>query len=172
MDIRTAALACLLLAVPTGCNEGLTFGTKGPQPAPPQAVPEPIDLLLPAAIRIHPFTGRTFDEAGGIRGVDVHIEAMDGYGDATKAFGEFRFEMYRFVSNSTDPKGSQIATWSESLLEPKKNLLHWNKITRTYEFKLQWDRPIPVGQRFVLMAVFNSPFTERMTDERVFVAGQ
>ena len=32
--------------------------------------------------------------------------------------------------------------------------------------------PIPVGRKFVLQAVFTSPFTERMFAERVFISGQ
>ena len=135
-------------------------------------VPEPIHLLLPKEISIHPFTGtRTFDEAGGVRGIDVRIEARDYFGDPSKAFGLFRFELYHFRPHQQDPKGALIATWEVDLLEPRDNLLHWT-IHRTYEFKLLWDQPIPVGQRFVLRVILASPFTQRLFAERVFVAGQ
>jgi hypothetical protein len=154
-----------------GCNgEGLAWF----KPKPPSGqVPEPIDLLLPRTIRIQPFTGtRTFDEAGGIKGIDVRIEAKDAYGDSTKAFGDFRFELYEFRPNNQDPRGTQIATWEEHLLDPRKNALHWDNIHLGYEFKLQWDRPIPVGRKFILVAVFSSPFTERKFAQREFTAGQ
>ncbi len=180
MNRRAAGICVALLAVLVcGCKgrkwslRGWNSGTKASPAEPRQAVPKPINLILPRSIRIHPFTGtRTFDEAGGIKGIDVRIEARDAYGDAAKAFGSFRFEMYEFVPNSLDPKGNRIATWQEDLLKPKKNLLHWDKITRTYEFKLQWNQPIPVGRRFVLLAFFSSPFTERFSDERIFISGQ
>jgi len=163
----------VLCSLPVGCNsDGWRFGTKSPISREKQEIPQPISLLLPKSIRVHPFTGRTFDEAGGISGIDVRIEALDAYGDATKAFGDFRFEMYHHVANSLDPKGAMIAIWEESLLEPKKNLLHWDKTTRLYTFKLQWDRPVPVGKRLVLVASFDSPFTERLTDQWEFVSGQ
>ena len=167
-------MALLASAVLGGCgSEGWNVGFKSHAAAKSQAVPEPISFLLPKTIRIHPFTGtRTFDEAGGVRGIDVRIEAADSYGDATKAFGDFRFELYQFQPNSPDPKGRRIATWQVPLLEPKANLVHWDSITRTYEFKLQWDEPIPVGERFVLVCVFSSPFTERRFAQRVFVSGQ
>lgn len=156
-----------------GCkNEGWGFGTKSPISRDRQEIPQPIGLLLPQSIRVHPFTGRTFDESGGISGIDVRIEALDAYGDATKAFGDFRFEMYRHVANSLDPKGEMISTWEESLLEPKANLLHWDKTTRLYTFKLQWESPVPVGRRLVLVASFDSPFTERLADQWEFVSGQ
>lgn len=175
MDSQIVGICLVILGTLTGgCNRvGWNFRIKAPPRRVLRAVPEPVDLLLPRTIRVHPFTGtRTFDKTRRIKGVDVRMEAVDAYGDAAKAFGTFRFEMYRFVPNSIDPKGKFIASWEESVLEPKKNLLHWDKITRTYEFKLQWDKPVPVGKRFVLVAVFSSPFTERMAAERVFVSGQ
>jgi hypothetical protein len=164
----------VLAAVGAGCGDaGWELKTKAATRPDVKATPEPINLLLPKAIRIHPFTGtRTFDETGGIKGIDVRIEAVDAFGDSTKAFGDFRFEVYRFVPNSLNAKGQQVATWEESVLEPGKNLVHWDKITRAYEFKLQWDSPIPVGDRFVLVAVFASPLTQRLFAERVFVSGQ
>ena len=137
------------------------------------AVPAPISLTLPSQIALHPFTGiRVFDESGGIRGVDVRIQAMDASGDSTKAFGDYRFELYAFRANSTDPRGAKLATWEVSVADAKTNALHWDNITRAYKFKLQWDQPIPVGQQYVLAAVFSSPFTERLMAQRVFVAGQ
>ena len=168
-----AAGLLLLCMLHPGCNSGKWgFGTKSPVSREPQEIPQPISLLLPKSVRVHPFTGRTFDEAGGISGIDVRIEAIDAYGDATKAFGSFRFEMYRFMPNSLDPKGDMIATWDEDLLDPTKNLLHWDKTTRLYTFKLQWDQPVPVGRRLVLVATFDSPFTERLADQWEFVSGQ
>jgi hypothetical protein len=138
-----------------------------------QQVPQPISLMLPKSIAIHPFTGmRVFDDAGGVKGIDVRIEAKDSYGDSTRAFGDYRFELYTFRPNSLDPKDAQIATWEVPLTDPKVNRLHWDNITRTYKFRLQWNQPIPVGQHFVIVVVFSSPLTERMFAERVFVSGQ
>ena len=174
---------CLLSA--GGCENGQAAGPQpttapavrpilGPTTAPAlQPVPSPLDLLLPREIRIHPFTGtRTFDKTGGIRGIDVRVEAIDAYGDTTKAFGDFRFELYTFTPNSEDNKGVMLATWDVSLSQPRPNLIHWDKITRTYKFKLQWDQAIPVGQKFVLVAVLSSPYTPRLFAQRAFVSGQ
>ena len=172
-SVNNSLLVLALLVAGLLAQPGCAVGTKGSLEATTQPIPEPISLILPQTIRLHPFTGtRTFDEHGGIRGIDVRMEADDAYGDPTKAFGEFRFEMYDFAPNNVDPKGKRIATWTESLIEPQKNLLHWDKITRTYEFKLQWDNAIPVGKRFVLVAYFSSPFTPRLDTQRVFISGQ
>jgi hypothetical protein len=168
--LLSAALAAAAAGLLHGCDPAGGAATK---PADPPAVPEPIDLLLPREIRLHPFTGtRTFSDAGGVTGIDVRVEALDAFGDATKAFGDFRFELYAFQPNSTDPKGDQLAIWPADVSDPEANRAHWNHINHTYQFKLKWTRPIPVGTRYVLRAVFQSPYTERLFDERVFVSGE
>jgi hypothetical protein len=151
---------------------GNSVASARPEPAEIK-VPAPLHLLLPKAIKVHPFTGtRTFDEAGGVKGIDVRVEALDAYGDATKAFGKFQFALYQYQSDSPSPRGPRVATWEEDLLDPEKNLVHWDAITRAYAFKLQWYRAIPVGQKFILAVDFSSPFTARKFAERVFVSGQ
>lgn len=138
-----------------------------------EEVPPTLRLLLPREIRIHPFTGtRTFDGNGGINGVDVRIQATDAYSDATKAFGVFRFELYEHQDFAGDPKGGRIAVWDVDLSQPKANLVHWDNITRTYQFKLQWNQPIQTGDRYVLIASFDSRYTPRLFHERTFIAGQ
>ncbi len=165
---RSRGGAILLLATVIVAAGGCT-GPNGPA----GSVGPPLSLLLPKTIKIHPFTGtRTFDEKGGIKGIEVRIQLLDAYRDATKGFGDFRFELYEFRPHSQDRKGRRIAMWQETLMEPEKNLLHWDKLTRAYKFKLQWDQPISVGERFILTAVFASPYTERLFAERQFVAGQ
>jgi hypothetical protein len=162
--IAWAHLAGVVCCVALGCQ------TAGPEPG---GVPEPIDLLLPQKIRIHPFTSsRTFDNGGARRGIEVRIEATDAFGDATKAFGKFRFELYRQRPRSLQPRGGQIATWTVDLTEPKANLLHWDNITRTYVFKLEWNRRQAGQPEPLLVTVFESPFTERMFDERALGGGQ
>jgi len=165
--VAPAAL-CALAAV--GCDQSspswLIPQTKGPGKGEMRKVPPPLEMLLPREMRIHPFTGtRTFGEGGGIRGIEVRIEMLDAYGDATKAFGDFRFELH-------GTGGKDVPTWDVPLTRPGDNIRHWDNITRTYKFKLRWDRPVPVGRRFVLRAVFSSPYTERLTTERKFISGQ
>ncbi len=138
-----------------------------------RGVPEPINLLLPQTIRVHPFTGtRDFDKTDGSRGLEVRIEALDAYQDSAKAFGNFRFELYNHREENPDGKGERISSWDVDILDPQDNVVHWDKVHRNYLFKLQWDKPIPKGKRFMLAAVFESPFTERLFDERVFVSGK
>lgn len=164
-----AALAAAA-AVIGGC-EGLQWPAS--RPARPQVVPEALEVLLPKQIRIQEFTGtREFGQAGGIKGIDVRIEAKDGYGDTTKALGMFHFELFHYKPNSPDPRGGRIAVWTVNVEDPKLNRRYWNDIHRIYQFKLGWDEPIPIGRKFVLTAAFESKFTERLFHQRAFVSGE
>ncbi len=174
LNILAITLIALGLGYFLGCGDSSLSGPSFKAGATTEQVeiPAPINLLLPKSMRIHPFTRtRIFDETGGIKGVEVRVEAIDYYGDTTKAFGEFRFELYQYKPQSPDPKGKRIAVWEVPLLEPKMNLMHWDNITRTYEFKLQWDQPIAVGQKFVLVSYFSSPYSKRLSHEREFISG-
>ncbi|MFW6061394.1 MAG: hypothetical protein ACOC93_01165 [Planctomycetota bacterium] len=154
------------MAALVGCNGR----TTAPDVA---AVPEPLDLLLPSEIRLHPFTGtRTFSADNRRKGLEVRVEARDAFGDPAKAFGNFRFELYTHRAASTAPTGRQLGVWHVPLLAPEQNIVHWDNMTRTYEFRLEWEHAIPAGEKFVVRAVFDSPFTERLFAERVFVAGE
>jgi hypothetical protein len=149
---------------------GALAGAAGCTGAPatgPIDVPSPVNLLLPHAIRIHPFTGlRGLDASGKVRGLEVRMEALDAYQDSTKAFGTFHFELYHFKPFSGDRKGERIETWEVDLMNPRENIIHWDPITRAYIFKLQLYRAVPAGQRLVLTASFDSPFNK----ERLFAA--
>jgi hypothetical protein len=161
-----AALAGLLAA--GGCDATNAGGPVDPN----VEVPYPVSLTLPASIHIQPFTGmRTFDEAGGVSGLEVLVTPEDAFGDPTKAFGTFRFELYEFRRNHPDPKGRRRLCWEQDVAEPKRNRVHWD-VSLAYRFRLRLDQAIPVGQRFVLVAIFSSPFTDRLFDERQFVAGE
>ncbi len=169
------AVAFIALLASAGCDSDT--GKLGPfdiiQSPATVGVPEPINLLLPQSIRVHPFTGtRDFGKNGGVRGLEVRIEALDAYRDAAKAFGNFRFELYKHREENPDGKGERISSWEVDLLDPQDNVVHWDKVHRNYLFKLQWDKPIPVGKRFMLAVVFESPYTERLFDERIFISGK
>jgi len=157
-------IRCLIAAALVACLTGCDIPWR-PDDVPP--------AVMPAEIRLHPFTGtRQFSEAGGISGIEARVEAIDHFGDATKAFGTFRFEVYRYRPHQADPKGQRLAPWALELTDPQTNLRHWDNLSRTYKFRLVWNKPIPVGKRFVLRVVFSPLSGPRLFDERVFVSGQ
>ena len=150
----------------TGCRNDVAISKE---------VPRPLHLLLPRELRFHFFTktNRTFDDAGGIRGMEVYLQTRDAFDDANKAFGQFRIEMYTFLQGQTDPKGQQVAVWTVDLADPIDNLKHWDSNARAYRLKLEWKRGVPVGQKFVLVGVYTSPFRkDRLSTEQVFISGE
>jgi hypothetical protein len=163
-SLFVAALAAI--AVTVGCEN--SFSTLNAA-----TLPAPMREFLPREVRIHPFTGaRVFGEDGGIQGIDLRIETIDGFGDANKAFGTFRFELFRFAPDRADPKGDRIMMWNEDLTDPKTNRIHWDAMSRTYQFKLVWSQSIAIGQKFVLLATFEDPWGPRVFDQRTFMAGE
>ena len=113
-----SAVALLTSALAAGCDALPWFSPRWTSPPPvKQEVPKPIDELLPKKIIIHGWTGtRDFAEHGGIAGLDVRVQAKDGFGDHTKAFGNFRFELYHYTGGA-DNKGDRIAVWNQDVLE-------------------------------------------------------
>ncbi len=138
-------------------------------------VPQPIDRMMPARVEFHPFTEsgvRTFDNTGGLRGIETRIRALDHFGHTTKAFGTFRIELYGYDAGAIGHRGPKGPTWDIELMEPDRNNMHWDEISRSYIFKLGWDNAIPIGQRYVLRVVFTSPFTQTLDEQKVYIAGQ
>ncbi len=164
-------ICCLLILLSApGCVD-LDAVSKGYDPDPFETVPAPIDLLLPRSIDIHPFTqtGR-FDT--GDAGIHARVQAKDAYGDATKAFGQFRFALHRFRPHHPTRRGSLVAQWEIDVSEPEQNVLHWDRHTRSYEFKLGGNPSMPPGRRFLLVATFASRFTPRLNAERELIVGE
>lgn len=184
--LRRLSVLALLLTAPAltgGCDQdqwqemqwdaGRAIKKHRSRPAKLRTVPHPIDLLLPETVKLHALTEtRRFAGTPGVKGIDARVTALDAYGDITKAFGSFRFELYTFRDNNIDEKRTLLEQWTIDLSDPKQNMRHWQKIPPGYRFRLRWNRAVPAGNRMVLALVFDSPFTERKFDELVFVAGQ
>jgi hypothetical protein len=168
------ALAALTF-LGSGCDGNANTAwlpTKGgPQPG-EQHVPAPIDLLLPATLDIHPFTQTATFPAGDM-GLHARVQTRDSFGDPTKAFGDFRFEMFLVLPDQPGQRGPRVAQWEVSIADPEQNLLHWDRHTRSYEFKLGGLSPgrLRTGTRLLLVATFSSRFTNRITAEREIIAG-
>ena len=166
-------VAVVAAVVAGGCRSTPNVVTpylEGPRAAQGK-VPRPIDLLLPQKIRIHPFTTLRTLEDRDVLGVEARIEAIDAFGDPTKAFGDVRFELHAYRVNGPDNKGKRLNVWQISIGDPVSNMAHWDHVTRSYLFKLELTRQTePAADRYVLVAVFASPYTQRLFAEHVMVA--
>lgn len=156
-----------------GCETDLAkiLPTKGGEPASTQKVPEPINLLLPKTLEIHPFT-QTSTFQDGSSGIHARIQARDAYGDPTKAFGDFRFDLYEFRPQNQGKRGARLEQWNNKLSLPEINLTHWDRHTRSYEFRLSSNHKLKPGSRLIFVATFSSHFTPRITAEREIVVGE
>jgi len=134
---------------------------------------EMLKLYMPTQIDILPFTKpRSWDDDQIPDGLEVVLRPLDSFGDQTKAIGCFRFELYTFRKADADPHGKRIGFWEENLTTRDAQAMHWDKITRTYRFRLAWtgDAPkIPQG-KYVLDVTFLAPNGVRLNDTYIFEA--
>jgi hypothetical protein len=170
---RLAKWICAAIPVALLASLAALTGCQPHSDAPP-VVAAP---LLPREIRLHPFTGtRTFDPAGGLRGVEARVEVINHLGEPTNAFGNFLFMLYAFKPHEADPRGQRLDCWEIQLTDTKQNLQYWDSLSRTYKFPLVLRQPLAVGKQAVLEVYFQDPAqpagTARLFDRRVFVSGE
>lgn len=167
---RLPAVAIVLAALlATGCQALTDRIDTDPNQT---DVPYPVSLLLPETIDVHSFSGRTFAREDGARGIEGWVTPRDAFGDPTKAFGTFRFELYEHRVDRPRDRGRRVAFWNESVMDRQANRLHWD-VSLAYKFMLAWEAgALPAGERFLLVVAFDSPFTPRLFDQQVITVGQ
>jgi len=131
-------------------------------------IDQQLELLLPQKVEILPFTKpRSWDKDDVPDGLEVVLRPLDAFGDQTKAVGMFRFELYLFRKASADQRGQRIGFWEVGVSDNKAQVRHWDAITRTYRFRLQWDGPRPVPGKYLLEATYVGPSDKRITDQYI-----
>lgn len=110
----------------------------------------------PALMRVHPFTSLRYDEAAETHVISAHVEFRDRVNDVTKAVGTFRFELYRVPEGgAASAAGRKLETqWSASVQTIDENVAHYDRATRTYEFKLELERLPAPGSHLLLVVQF------------------
>lgn len=158
-DVRVwAALSVLVLCSCKGSMRG--FGSAEP------VDPESMTLLLPTKIKVHSFTKiKPLFGSPLPNGIEVWLEPRDRFGDVVKIVGDLRFELYRYKPASSDPKGEQIEFWEAQIATAKDQQQYWDKVARMYQFPLGWDYAPPAGKRYILLATYQPPAGERITDQ-------
>ncbi|MAE62309.1 MAG: hypothetical protein CMJ49_13250 [Planctomycetaceae bacterium] len=123
--------------------------------------------FAPAAMRIHPFTQITVDAETGSPMLDAHIELLDQAGDVTKGIGTLRFELVSVSdrASASAVNDRRIEMWDVALETLDDNLQHFDRITRTYGFKLKLNAPPDNKARLRLHAQFTKPTGNRLTAE-------
>ncbi len=166
--ISLLGLAILAVFGPSGCQKGAVIHQhNGPDTTSPTTQPTiaraQIDLLLPKKIDILPFTKPvSFDDDAIPDGIEVVLRPLDTFGDQTKAVGLFRFELYQAKKASADPRGERLGIWEVDLNSIESQKKHWDRITRTYHFKLGWAGERVKAGRYVLEVTHMSPWGKRL----------
>ena len=116
------------------------------EPSPPRTEGPYVSASLPTGyaptrITILPLTELT-GAPGSAKGtsLNVYVALSDAFGSNMKAPGILRFELYRRMSRSAEPKGERLAIWSDiDLIGPTENNRYWRDFLRAYEFVLETD---------------------------------
>lgn len=164
--IAPALLGATSMALLAGCQRG-RIGEVGDSPT----AEELVGYYSPRSIKILPFTKpRSFDMKDDLPdGIAVSLRPLDAEGDSTKAYGTFLFELYTYRPATADHKGELLQTWSQPILNPKDQQRFWERVTATYEFQLDWaGSPIPPQQKYILVASFEAPGSQRLFDKYEF----
>lgn len=161
-----AVVGTMILAVSVcSCSHAPYEGPEGPLPD------QHLRLLLPQEIDIQAFTKvRSWDGDDIPDGLEVVVRPVDYAGDPIKAIGSFQFELFTFRQASADPKGQRIGFWQVELLTADTQQEYWDSMTSSYMFRLAWEGPSPKPGKYVLQAVYQSPYDYRCFDEMVLTS--
>jgi hypothetical protein len=103
--------------------------------------------------------------------LDAYVSLRDAFGCQAKAPFVLRFELYRYVPRSGQPKGQRLAIWPDvDLTHPAINNRYWRDFLRAYEFKL--DAPAGLNETYVLEATCMCPDGRRLTAEFPLAGGR
>ena len=107
----------------------------------------------PRRMRIHPLTQLATDRETGELVLEVRIEFFDDESHTTKAIGQTLVDLLpgRRPGDEREP----METWVCDLVDPVSNFEHYDAVTRTYLFRLEFDPKIMPAEP-VLRAYFHS----------------
>ena len=156
---------CIVMVMVTGCvpePQGNLAVSTG-------EIPKPLEQYLPESLKIHPFT-KMGELKDGKYGIDAHIQAIDPWGEPTKAFGNFRIELYQFRKFHHEKKGKMVEAWDVRLGSAGENRKRWDHHTRSYHFMLGMMNRLTPGRRMILTISYQDNFTERLTVENTITS--
>jgi len=96
--------------------------------------------------------------------IKVYVSLLDGFDCQIKSPAVFRFELYKKVERSAEPKGKRISIWPDiNLTEPGENNKYWRDFLRAYEFILDFE---PTGKpNYILQVTCLCPEGKRLSAE-------
>ena len=139
---------------------GVTLGLCGCGPAIIARSADEQAMFGVAAFRLHPTFTQIKSWTGKAKadGIEAVIEFDDQFGDPTRAAGQVRFELYKFLFDSPDHRGQRLAIWATSLSGKDDQMAHWDPAARAYSFQLNFDK-ISTEHSYVLTAQYDRDAT-------------
>jgi len=127
-----------------------------------------VSLYRPSKIEILPFTRVTsFDKDQIPDGVEVVLRLIDPLGDAMKAYGRYHFELFEYREASAYRQGERLLFWQTDVNSVAAQRRLWDRITRTYQFQLGWDRPLVPNRKYLLEVTFLAQGQKRLYAEHL-----
>lgn len=72
--------------------------------------------------------------------VKVYVSLLDAFDCQIKSPAVFRFELYKKLERSAEPKGKRVIIWPDiDLTDPAENNGYWRDFLRAYEFNLDFE---------------------------------
>ncbi len=88
----------------------------------------------PRRLRIHPLSQLVTDRESGRLLIEVRLEFFDRLGHTSKAVGQVLIDLL-----AGERGGDPIVTWAKDLSAVEANREHYDDLTRTYLFRLEFD---------------------------------
>jgi len=112
--------------------------------------------------------------------ITVYLTLLDAFNCSIKSPGTFRFELYKYVERSPQPKGQRVMLWPNiDLTEPADNNRYWRDYFRAYRFSLEFaghsaapGRGHKSNQSYILQVTYLIPGDRRLSDHIILKSEQ
>ncbi len=141
-----------LLAL-TGCFKGIDAASDSPLG--PAWQPQPMQ------VRVLPST--RFVREADVPLLEARIELIDAMGDAVKASGTLRAELFTHASPSDDQGGARLYQWDLTLHTLADQQQFFDTISRGYLLRLKIDDPTVANRPTLLKIAFDPAHGDRLT---------
>ncbi|MBN1787978.1 MAG: hypothetical protein JW806_06245 [Sedimentisphaerales bacterium] len=147
---------CLLFVLfCTGCEEQAQSNPSGSSDLAQNQC-----LFVPMKIRFNQLTEFTDDWQ-----MSVYVDVLDQFGSRIKAGGTWRFELYEYLSRSTESRGTRLYIWPDvKLTDAKENFELWQDYLRCYKFDLEMDIDLASDKTYILQAIYFTPQGRRIIE--------
>jgi len=161
---RFAILAPTLTAL--AITTGGCLAPKGQPEVRPTAELSDAWVPRPVALRIYPAT--RFVREDGVAILDTRVELFDAMGDATKASGLARFELFDGPTTGDPVAGpsGMLYRWDIPLITLDDQRTYYDPVTGTYAFPLKIDSLDAIKDTVFLRVTLSLAAGQRLNDEQ------